>query len=199
MKLLARAEWRPLDGAPPPLKRASPAGRALVALAKRLGPHPESTGVYQALGAEKLVLTQRFADRVIARGFSGLKATAPVLEHSGYGPFVSLSLELGLRGPFWTLEADRLAGGAALQQASADLALGRCERALVGSCGVDASAFLLVLEPGGRRATFSWSATRHDPPDDDLHGVRTLGEKLEHGGEVQLQTADGRGLTVRLT
>ena len=199
-RLVARAERRPEDGEPPPLKRASPAGRALVALARRFAPHPKATGVYQAVGREKLELTGRFAERVLTKGFAGMKATSPVLEYSPYGPFVSLALELDCRGPFWTLEADALAGGAALQAAVTDLSLGRCERALVGSCGVDARAVLLVLEPGeGFTATFRWRAERHDAAPDDLHGLRALGDALERGqGTVALRTPEGRGLTVQL-
>jgi len=193
------AEWKTADPEPPALKRASPAGRALVALAKRLGPHPgATTGIYQALGREKLLLTGRFAERVTTKGFAGMKATAPVLEYSGYGPGVSLALELGCRGPFWTLEADELAGGAALQQACTDLKLGRCARALVCSCGVDATATLLVLDEAPP-LTITWSAQRNDLEPGDLHGLKALGALLERGsGAVQCRTPDGRGLTVAL-
>ncbi|MBL8953971.1 MAG: hypothetical protein JNK82_24555, partial [Myxococcaceae bacterium] len=191
--LVARATWS--SGEPAPLKRASPAGRALVALAKQLGPHPPSTGLYQACGQEKLELTTRFSERVLTKGFAGMKATAPVLEYSPYGPFVSLALELGARGPFWTLEADALAGAFTLQQALTDLSVGRCDRALVGSCGLDATASLLVLERGpGFSATFDWSAARDDDP--AFHGLTALGDALEQKTSAAFRTPDGRGVTV---
>lgn len=199
MKLLGRAEWSASDGEAPALKGASPAARALFALASRFGPHPPLTGIYQALGREKLALTHHFEQYVTGDGFTGMRATDPLLKYTGYGSCVSLAIALGCRGPFWTLEADQLAGGAALQQALTDLDAGRCERALVCSSGLQGSAFLLVLGPGGSaRATFTWSASRHDPAPDDLHGVRALGEALERqGGEVCMRTPEHRGLTVR--
>lgn len=196
--LRARAEWSAADGEPPELKGASLGGRALNALAAKWAPHPPNTGVYQALGHEKLELTHRFTERARA-GFANMKATAPVLELSGYGPFVSLAIAQGLRGPFWTLEADALAGGAALQQALADLALGRCERALVGDCTLDGAAQLLLLEATGApewAASFAWSATRHDPAPDDPHGLRALADAIERRAEVCFLTPEGRGLTV---
>ncbi len=195
--LVGRASW--VEGEPPALKRASPAGRAIAALAQRFGPHSQRTGLYQAVGREKLELTGRFASRVLTKGFAGLKATAPVLEYSPYGPFVSLALELGARGPFWTLEADELAGAAALQQALTDLSLGRCDRALVGSCGLDATATLLVLERGaGFTARFSYGRLERGDAG-AFHGLGAIADAIERKATASFRTPDGRGVTVSFT
>jgi hypothetical protein len=200
-----RAEWTEADGEPPLLKRQSRGARALIALAQRFGPHPTLTGLYQALGREKLELTSQFAAEVQKNGFAQMKATDPVLRYSGYGPFVSLALALGCRGPFWTVEADGLAGGAALQQAVTDLRLGRCERALVGSCDGGGNAWLLVLD-ATEAANWSLSLDWREgegarPAADDLHGLRALGEALERAqraepSTVRLSTPEGRCLLV---
>lgn len=143
------------DPGPQPLKYASLTGRQLYAMGAawpELSEPGGITGLYHALGREKIAINERVNDGIVAHmGFDAFKPAALIFEHTPYGPFAHLALGLGCLGPFWTLEGDELSGALAFVTALGDLARGRCDRALVGAYRIEpAEATLCLL---GREAS----------------------------------------------
>ena len=129
---------------------ASESGRQLYALAStfpELADASASTGLYQALGREKVAVYDAVHARILEDGdFDGLKPVSVILEYQPYGAFSSLALAFACRGPCYAIEGDEIAGLLACEQACIDLARGRTERALVGGYVTAESAWLLLLD-----------------------------------------------------
>ena len=188
----------------------------------------ETTGIYQALGQEKMEFARPMFETVLNRGFDALRPAALIFRYSPYGAAGSLAVAFHCQGPFFTLEGDQLAGATATLQALTDLSRGRCGTALVcSSVGQRAHVFLLGRRPeGGLRFRARW--TTGDPgapprgdlaeleaamgsnlacfaadPQEDPHGMQAAQLALEHarGGTPAVTwsvTADGRGMLLAL-
>lgn len=146
------------DPGPGTLRYASVNGRQLWAMASAWPEIVEGgpvTGIYQALGLEKRQVFQ--ADMALVErhdGFDGFKPASMIFENMPLGPFAQLAVAAGAVGPFYGLEGDSLAGGMAVLTALGDLALGRCERALVGAYRLTAPrAWLMLLAADTGRET----------------------------------------------
>jgi hypothetical protein len=187
------------------VRGAGRAGRQLVTLARRMGLGPVAgTGVYQAVGREKIALSAATQAQIRGRGFDSFRPAAIVFEHFVHGPFISLAIALECDGPFQVLESHGLAGLTALYTAAYDLDTGRCARALVGAVDPP-SACLLALAPGPPlRVIARWSrsdAVERSLPELDgtsLHGLPEIAAALAGGGlGFRAQTGDGRALATR--
>lgn len=204
VRLLAVEQWVPGAEEPPKVKRAAPAGRALAALARRVqGLEPSRTGLYQALGPEKVALTAPFFEQIAREGFDAAGTTAPLFHYTSYGPVLSVALDLGCRGPFASMEGQGDEALLALGQAVVDLEAGRCRHALVVSFGHDGSAALVTLESGGGLSV----ARAFGATEADVHAAleRRAGAALGHralsGGLVELgallrEAGHGGGLAI---
>lgn len=145
----------------PKVKRASPVGRAMVALVKRLeGLAPPTTGLYLALGPEKVAMNRAFFELVAAEGFDAAGTTAPLLHHTPYGPLTSVALELGCRGPFAVVEAGADAGLQAGIRALSDLERGRCTHAVIAGWNVAGEVVVVGLGRDASAATWASGLAR---------------------------------------
>ena len=188
----------------------------------------ETTGIYQALGQEKMEFARPMFETVLNRGFDALRPAALIFRYSPYGAAGSLAVAFHCQGPFFTLEGDQLAGATATLQALTDLARRRCGLALVCS-SVGARTQILLLgrrSEGGLRYCARWTtgAPGTPPgaelaelesamgseltcfaadPQQDPHGMQAALLALEHAqaGTPSVSwsvTPDGRGMLLAL-
>lgn len=178
------------DPGPQPLKHAGLTGRQLYAMGAawpELVEPGQVTGIYHALGREKIAVNERVFDLVEASlGFDECKPAALIFEHAPYGPFAHLAIGLECLGPFWVLEGDELSGSLALVTALGDLQAGRCDQALIGAYRIDPAEATLCLVGPETAGGLSWRALytygRERPAPEDL---ATLSADL--GAPVRLQ------------
>ncbi|MBX7097353.1 MAG: hypothetical protein K1X89_06560 [Myxococcaceae bacterium] len=190
VRLLAVERWVPGAEEPPRVKRAVPAGRALVALARKVpGLEPQRTGLYQALGPEKLGLTVPLFEQLAGEGFDAAGTTAPLFHYTPYGPVLSVALDLGCRGPFASLEGQGDEAVLAAGQAVVDLEAGRRRHALVVAVRADGAAALLALEAGLGLAIvrgFGASEAQLKARLEQRVGVALVARRLQGGGVAEL-------------
>jgi hypothetical protein len=154
VRFLRALRFEPSRDTLPTVKRASPAGKQLVALARQVeGLDPAHTGLYLAMGIERLDISLQIFRRLSDEGFDAVGPTAPLFHHTPYGPMVSVGLELGCRGPFEVFEGVDDSGLLALQQALGDLRAGRCKFALLLAWspeleGTPGEAWMIALGSG---------------------------------------------------
>lgn len=177
------------DPGPQPLKYASLTGRQLYALGAawpELAEPGRVTGLYQAVGREKIAINERVNDIIEAHmGFDAFKPASLIFEHTHYGPFAHLALGLGCLGPFWTLEGDELSGALAFVTALGDLRAGRCDRALIGAYRIDPAEATLCLLGKDTPGDLIWRTLY-------THGLEMPGPR-----ELEQLTAD-LGMPIRL-
>lgn len=182
------------------------------------------TGIYQALGREKLQTMAQGQDVLEESegSFDAFRPASLIFEYLPLGPLVQVAIAFGCGGPFVALEADELAGPTAVVAALDDMAAGRCDQALVGAyLFKPARSLLALLErsegPGLRwvaRYGASMEALRAEvegvlgmrlvvAPDDgsDPHGLTPMLQALEAAQRGQPTavwrvTDDGRGMLV---
>jgi hypothetical protein len=149
------------DPGPQPLKKACLNARQLVALTATW-PELEMgrlTGIYQAAGQEKGLVTQELDQLFTTHG--GLHLLSPVAmigEYLPYGPFARLAMARQCLGPFATHCGDELSAAQALTAALADLAAGRCEQAFVGGYRRQPGAVWLMLLGHQEAPPLRWQA-----------------------------------------
>ncbi|MBM3270604.1 MAG: hypothetical protein FJZ01_23465 [Candidatus Sericytochromatia bacterium] len=162
------------------LRYASKNGRQVFAIGAswpELADPAAITGIYHAAAQrERAQIKAMGRDLVVTRGFDALKPAAMVFEHVPLGPLAQFAIALGCKGPFWSIEADDLAGPTALLQALEDLADGRCDQAMVAAYEFDppaARACLLVRDDAAPPLVWSarFIAGRRDPGRADLEAV----------------------------
>ncbi len=163
------------DPGPQPLRYASINGRqffAMVSAWPELGLVDRMTGIYHAAGREKVQVKGIAREIVVQQGFDVLRPASMVFEYVAFGPLAQLAITLGCKGPFWSIEADELAGAAAAVQALEDLEDGRCDQAIVAGYTLAPPAARAILLEAGDVPTFSWAVRytfgRTEPDDADL-------------------------------
>lgn len=227
VRLLRHEALSEVPARQPATRYASANGRQFHAIAAawpELQDTTRLTGIYQALGREKLQSMAQAQDVLEETGgsFDEFRPASLIFEYLPLGPLVHVAIAFGCGGPFVALEADELSGPTAVVAALGDLAAGRCDQAMVGAYFFKpASARLLLLGPaeGGLRwvARYGTSADAlraeaeqalgvslelaEDP--DDPHGLALMARALEAAQEgrptaVWRVADDGRGLLVGL-
>jgi hypothetical protein len=166
------------DPGPQPLKNGCLNARQLVALTSAWPELSEGrlTGIYQAAGREKGLVTSELHDLFTVNG--GLHVLSPLAmigEFLPYGPFARLAMARQCLGPFAALSGDELSAAQALTMALADLAAGRCEQALVGGYRrLPGAAWLMLLgQAGGAglRWRVRYTSGRQEPTAADMTAV----------------------------
>lgn len=207
---LARSAAMESDPGPhPALRYASANGRQFFVMASgwpELAGGERLTGIYHAAGrCEKEQIKAMGRDLVVEQGFDVLKPAAMIFEHVPLGPLAQLAIALGCQGPFWSIEADELAGPTAVLQALEDLADGRCDQAIVAGYDFDppAARAMLLVRDDAASATLSWQArftyvpfgpgTADVPPPGDVVAV---GEALGVPVAVLAGGTDHHGLAL---
>jgi hypothetical protein len=167
--------WDTCEGDPGrlPIRYASVNGRQFFSIASswpELQDKTRLTGVYQALGREKMQ-TMAQGQQVLEDNdgsFDAFRPTALIYEYLPLGPLVQMAITFGCGGPFLSLEGDALAGPMAVVAALDDLEAGRCDQAIVGEYDHDAPTCRLLLlervEGPALRRVVRYGAASAEPP-----------------------------------
>jgi hypothetical protein len=177
---LLQAGMLDTDPGPQPLRKACLNASQLVALTSAW---PEMqmgrlTGIYQAAGQEKGIVTQELHRLFLENeGVHTLSALAMIGEYLPYGPFARLAMAQQCLGPFATHSGDELSAAQALTAALTDLAAGRCEQAIVGGYRRTPAAVWLMLLGHRDGASLRWktryTSGRSEADAEDVRAVAT--------------------------
>ena len=229
VRLVRHAALDQDPGRQPRVRYASVNGRQFYVMAAdwpEVAEGSRITGIYQAIGREKLqTMAQGQAVLEESGGsFDVFRPASLIFEYLPLGPMVTVAIAFGCGGPFVALEGDELAGPTAVAAALDDLAAGRCDQALVGGYVFQAPRSRLLLlspteAPGLRWVTRYGSSpegllaeaeqvlgvalTLAAPDETDPHGLSAMVSALEaaQAGRptaVWRCTDDGRGMLVGL-